>query len=136
MSGLDKKDALLFERLCKFIWEIKGSRIPLVYNIKEDIYRRNGITFGVVKHLDSIGLISFEALAGYKTMMLNKIEKIKYQKVLVILEFTKDKDNEMGVGHILLTNAGGKLSTICKPVKVDGFVDYVLQECKRQGIKV
>lgn len=114
------------------MWDINT---PVIYKSEADIYAKNGINFGVLKHLDSLGLISFESLAGYRRRGFNKITKVGYDTSSFIMEFPKEKDNEMDIGHVLLTSAGQELATICRPKKVSGFVEYILQQWKNQGIK-
>ena len=60
MASLDKQDALLFTKLCSYNWIIDKHIQPLIYDLNAEIYINKGINFGVLKHLDAIGLISFE----------------------------------------------------------------------------
>ncbi len=134
MSSMDKVDATLFENLCAFIWKI-GEPQPLIYDCQKDIYTKNGISFDRLKHLDCIGLISFESLAGYALTGLNKIVKVSYQNKHLVIELPKENDNEIQIGQALLTMPGKELSIICKAAKIDGFEEYVLEQWKNQGIK-
>lgn len=134
MSSLDKTDALLFEKICNYIWHI-GDAVPLIYDDKAKIYTKGGVTFTTLQHLDSIGLISYSGLTGYITTKLEKFKNVTYQKRSRLIEFPKEKDNEIQIGCVLLTAVGRELSTICKPQKIDGFFEYVLERWKSLGIK-
>jgi hypothetical protein len=71
LSSLDKTDAQLFTSLCSFGWFL-GDIVPLVFEEQDTIYSNHGIRFDALKHLDEIGLISFEGLAGYRRLGLPK----------------------------------------------------------------
>jgi len=135
MASLEKEDALLFTKLCGFNWTIGGLQ-PLVYNPAEEIYKKEGVDFVTLKHLDAIGLISFDSLAGYLRKGFSKKAIAIYKNVPFELEFLKEKDNELQIGHIMFTHSGSELAKICSPKNITGFVDYVIQQWTRVGIKV
>jgi hypothetical protein len=64
LADLDKRDAELFTRLCGFIWII-GGFAPLVFVVQNEIYRREGLNFNSLTHLDTLGLIEFDNIAGF-----------------------------------------------------------------------
>lgn len=133
MSSLDKADALLFEKVCNFVWQI-GGPIPLIYDSQGELYTKNGVDFSSLKHLDSIGLISFEGLAGYKNLGLGKIVTINYQGQDITIELPKEKENEIDIGLTLFTHPGKELFTICEAKSIEGLVEYVMGRWKGQGI--
>lgn len=57
ISTIDKKDAALFTAFCQFVCVV-GEPNPLIYEIDNEVYEKQGITFATLKHLDAIGLIS------------------------------------------------------------------------------
>src|SRR5712692_371705 len=71
LASLDKIDAQLFTNVCKFGWMI-GWVVPLIYDVRIEIYGKWGIHFSSLKHLDSIGLIQFDSLASYLRTKLPK----------------------------------------------------------------
>ena len=71
LGDLDKKDAELFQSLCRFVWVI-GSLTPLVFDTDEKIYTDHGINFGSLSHLDSLGLIQFGVVSGFAKTRLPK----------------------------------------------------------------
>ena len=134
MSSLDKEDALLFTKLCGFNWFLCDFQ-PLIYDTSAKIYKKQGINFDALKHLDAIGLISFDGVGGYQILELDQKEKLFYHNIPFILEFHKEQDNNLKIGTVLLTSTGQELANICKPEKVVGFEEYVMNEWIKEEIK-
>lgn len=134
MASLDKNDAQIFERLCNFCWKIEVTQ-PLIYDHQDDLYTKNGISFSDLNHLDSIGLITFEGLAGYENTQLEKI-LTSYQGSGVFLEFEHEKDNKINVGQVLFTDVGRRLSIISDPKKIPGFEEYVMERWLAEGVTI
>lgn len=135
MESLDKQDAQLFTKLCAFNW-ILGDIQPLIYDPNAEIYTTNGISFSVLKHLDAIGLISFESLSGYKRQGYPQETVAVYKNAPFVLKFQKEKDNEINIGKVLLTSIGKELASICVPETIAGFDQYIIDEWKKKGIEV
>ena len=129
LSDLDKGDAELITILCRFTWTI-GMFVPLVFDDKASIYSVHGINFGSLHHLDSIGLISFDALAGFKRTEIGKRYAVYYYGRELLLEMPKDEDNELPIGNVVLTKIGRELAPICQGVPVEGFWGYVGMQWK------
>ena len=125
VADLDKRDAELFRNLCGFAWVI-GSIAPLlVFDAHAEIYNRRGITFEALAQLESLGLIRFDHVSGFKLMGFRKKAKISYYGAPLELEFPNDGDNELPTGTAILTQAGQELAPICGSAPVEGFFDYV-----------
>ena len=133
VSTLDKADALLFTAFGEFVWVI-GESNPLIYDLGNDVYKAKGITFESLKHLDSIGLISFESVAGYNRSGFAKHGVTFYYGRPTLLEFPADSANQMAVGHALLTSAGKQLMAICGSARNDAFYQYVIRNWSDAGI--
>ena len=71
LSDLDKRDAELFRNLCSFVWII-GSLRPLLFDTQHDIYNRRGIDFNSLRQLESLGLVNFDDLSGFKGIQYQK----------------------------------------------------------------
>jgi len=136
MESLDKQDAKLFTKLCAFNWILDGGPHPLIYNVKEEIYTKNGINFSILKHLDAIGLISFESLSGYKKEGFPKGTVVTYKDAPYLLKFPNENDNHLNIGKVLLTSIGSELASICVPEVVAGLEEYVVNMWKSQGVEV
>ena len=124
LSDLDKKDALLFQSLCRFGWFI-GNFTPLIFDTQAEIYNKAGINFESLSHLDSLGLIQFNGISGFSRQCLPKQFVALYSGQLLVLTMQKDIDNVLGIGNVLLTQAGRELVSIANAPSVEGFADYV-----------
>ncbi len=124
LGDLDKVDAELFTKLCGFGCQI-GDFVPLVFDIKEKIYEENSITFSALSHLESIGLIKFNQLTDFLRIKLPKKFRVLYYGQPLKLEMPNEEDNELPIGHILLTRIGQELASICGSGPVVGFMEYV-----------
>ena len=120
LSDLDKTEALLFTQFCGFVWTCENL-VPLVFNSGAEIYSRKGIGFEELSHLDSIGLVQFDNIAGFKLLELSKSIVLHYYGKPLHLNLPKDAGNELAVGKVLLTRIGQELAPICGSKPVDGF---------------
>lgn len=132
ISTMDKGDAELFTKLCTFVWMIGGPTL-VISDVDHDIYLKNGITFNALKHLDSIGLISFESMSGYSRLKLPKYCTLFYYGRPTTLEFQLD-ENTLPIGKALLTNIGQELVSLSGSSNSSEFYDYVLDTWHAQGI--
>ena len=124
LADLDKEDAVLFVRLCGFGWMI-GNVVPLIFDVQAKIYNDQGINFNSLSHLESLGLIQFNHIAGFRRLGLSKSATVFYYGQPAILSFPKDADNDLELGHVLLTRAGQQLAHVCGSKSVDEFFQYV-----------
>ncbi|QDU04021.1 hypothetical protein V6x_37460 [Gimesia chilikensis] len=127
LSDLDKKDAELFQTLCRFVWNFGDNQplVPFVYDMSEEIYNKHGIDFESLTHLDSLGLISFHGLAGFLLNGLPKNLTAKYYDQKLSLILPKESENEIGIGSVILSQTGKELAKIALTVPVDDFFDSV-----------
>jgi len=136
VSGLDKSDALSFSTLCNFNFSIApGDQFPLIYDKDSKIYTENGVFFSLLAHLESIGLIHFGEVTGYVRRGLGQSGYLYYFGQKVWIEFAKPNDNELQLGHVILTRAGLQLASICISHPQEGFVEYVKEKWRGFGYK-
>jgi len=135
MASLDKEDAALFTKLCNFNCIINDLH-PLVFDPSAEIYNKNGVNFGVLTHLETIGLISFDNLQGYIFQSLPQKILISYQDTPLILEFIKPEENTIEVGRVLLTGVGRDLARICTTEKIIDFEAYIIRQWMNHGIRI
>ena len=124
LADLDKEDAVLFVQLCGFGWMI-GRVLPLIFDVEAKIYNDHGINFGSLSHLESLGLIQFNHLSGFRLLHLPKAVTVVYYGQPATLSLPKDADNDLEIGHVMLTRAGQQLAHVCESKSVDGFLQYV-----------
>ncbi len=133
LSDLDKSEAELFSKLCGFVWYsgFAWNIGLLIFDEKGEIYNREGVDFRTLTDLDSIGLIQFNPLAGFTLLQLPKRFTLSYYGRPLVLELSKETDNELDTGKVLLTKIGRELAPICGSKPVDGFWEYVKDRWKQ-----
>jgi hypothetical protein len=127
LSSLGKDEAHLFTKLCIFgcvVQEVKDFT-PLIYETEATIYRKHGIHYSSLSHLESIGLITFGAMYGYSRLHLPKKIPVHYYGELTMLEFPKASGNTMNIGYLELTRIGRELAGICGSSPDPAFRDYL-----------
>ena len=126
LLDLDKNEAELFTKLCGFVWAVEGEVPgPLVFDQTAEIYKRNGLDFISLNHLDSIGLIHY---GGLESIAINELPKrftVAYYDRTLALKMSKDADNDLEIGYVMFTRIGMELAPICEGKPVDGFWEYV-----------
>ncbi|VAV83719.1 hypothetical protein MNBD_DELTA01-595 [hydrothermal vent metagenome] len=127
LGDLDKKDAELFQTLCRFGFNT-GKFSPFIFSVEDQIYNNLGLNFNTLSHLDSIGLIKFEHIAGFVRTSLPKTFTLSYFNRPLTLTMKGDTDNKLPTGKVLLTKVGEELATVCPVSRVDGFEDYVREK--------
>jgi hypothetical protein len=129
LSDLDKKDAELFQTLCKFGWSI-GKFTPLVFDSQAPIYNNEGINFSTLSHLDNLGLIQFNSLSGFNKQELPENFTLAYCGQPLPLEMKSGQKNQLSIGQVLLSQAGQELAQVVRVPGVDAFYDYVKDQWK------
>lgn len=127
LSDLDKKDAELFQTLCRFGWIVREFT-PLIFNTTDKIYSDLGLHFNSLTHLESIGLIKFSEITGFQTIGLPRMFNVFYCNQPLGLVMEKNVGNQLSIGIAILTKVGQELATICEATVVDGFYDYVKEK--------
>jgi hypothetical protein len=130
LGDLDKSDTISFAKLCGFALTM-GNIVPLIFDPEDDIYNANGIDFETLSHLDSIGLLQFNAWAGFKRTSLPARSVVHYFGQPLQIEFSNThNDNQLELGKVLLTKVGQELAAICGSTSVDGFLEYIHEKWK------
>jgi len=127
LGDLDKKDAELFSVLCSFCWLFENFT-PLVFDAQSSIYTDKGLNFSALTHLDSIGVVKFNNIAGFSRIHLPKTFTVSYFGQSINLTMPNEKDNQLEIGRVLLTHVGLELASVCQAPYVEGFVDYVKEQ--------
>lgn len=133
LTNFDKNDADMFSILCRFIWNEDGP-YPLVFNHNDSVYKDHGLSFEVLTHLESIGILRFSegflGLGGYVRDDLHSNIKFDYFGRLLTISVTAEETKSLSFGHVLLTKIGQELAPICKSEPVNGFFEYVEKQWK------
>jgi hypothetical protein len=133
ISSIDKSEAALFTKFCQFVWLI-GEPTPVIFDVDDSVYKKQGITFDSLKHLDAIGLISLEVVSGYSKIFPGKFGRISYGENKINVEFRSDVKNEMNIGVALFTSIGKELVPICGSTINDDFCEYVVRKWFDKGL--
>jgi Protein of unknown function (DUF2806) len=135
VASMDKRDAALFTLLGKFVWSL-GDPTPLIFDPNAEYLKKTGLNFKNFKHLDAIGLISFESVAGYQATGLSKHAVAIYFDRLVLIEFPQDTNNTLELGKVLLTSTGKELFTICGATMDDEYFRDVLKYWRARPLTI
>lgn len=133
LHSLDKADAQLFTVLCSYGWLI-GDIVPLIYDVQAEIYKRNGINFNSLKHLDEIGLVSFNNLTGYRRIGLPERITVFYYGTPINIQFKNKENNDLNVGKVLLSKVGQELAPIVGSKPLPEFLEYTLKKWSDMGL--
>lgn len=134
ISTMNKSDAELFSNLCAFIWAI-GEPTIIVMDFNHSSYTKGGVDFAALKHLDAIGLISFEPSSGYITEGFKTHVDVSYYGQTLRLGFKKET-TKLPIGSVLLTNLGKELITLCHSIANPEHFHHVKESWSKHGITV
>lgn len=129
---LNPEDSRILETLCQFLW-IQGDPLPLIFDVKDEVYTKQGITLSTLKHLEEIGLIVFD-VNGFIKKGLGKHTRLFYCGKLTKIGFQNDGNNYLDLGHVLLTERGKKMVSVVKLSTNQEFYEYVIKRWFQQGL--
>jgi hypothetical protein len=129
---IDEQSVILFSSLCQFIW-VQGEPLPLIYEIEHDIYTGHGINMAALKRLERTGLITLEA-AGYVKKKFGKHTRLFYFGRPTKIQFHREMNNQLDLGHVLLTEKGKELAAFCEAAPNQDFYEYVIEKWAGQGM--
>lgn len=126
VADLDKRDAELFTDLCRFVWVVNNTMVPLIYDTHADIYNRYGINFGTMVHLEYLGMVRFNSVSGFRIRNLPATVTTTYYSMPVsVLTMDRDGNNCFIVGTTMFTQAGLELAGVVNALGIPEFYNYV-----------
>ena len=131
LSDFDKTEAELFTKLCGFGWQFRIF-VPLVFDFDTEIYKRHGINFDTLSHLEDIGLVQFNKLTNYNLYDYPKSIVVHYYGRPLRLNPRKETDNKFDVGQVLLTT---RRERTCADMRKQAS-GWILGVCERQMEKL
>ena len=131
-SNLSPANNQLFEVLCQFLW-IQGDPLPLIFDVENEVYSKQGIRSATLKHLEAIGLITYET-NGFVKKGFGKHTRLFYCGKPTKIGFQNDENNYLDLGHVLLTEYGKKLASTYKTSRNQQFYEYVIKRWFQQGL--
>jgi hypothetical protein len=132
LPSLSREDNTLFASLCQFIW-VQGEPLPLIFDVEDEVYVSQGITLLSLKRLAAIGLLVFEP-NGFVKKGFGQHTRLFYVGKPTKIGFVDKVDNQLDLGHVLLTNTGKKMALACNVKKNQDFYEYVIRRWYRQGL--
>jgi hypothetical protein len=135
LADLVKSDAQLFSTLCSFRWN-RGSQpaLPLIYDPMAEIYKKNGLFFAGLSHLEALTLIHLDPHSGFILQNQPKDVTLGYFGKDITLTLPTEPDNILDVGMVFPTRAGIELATVCRAQPVEGFADYIIEKWRSMGL--
>lgn len=133
-DDLSEAHQRLFAALSQFVW-IQGEPIPLIFDLDEAIYTEKGITRDTLQQLEACGLIHFEP-GGFVKKKLGKHTRLFYCGRATKIGFSEDMDNQLDLGHVLLTDYGKSLISECHIQMNQAFYEYVIRRWYQSGYMV
>lgn len=132
MADFGKADAEAVSTIRRFCLEdTDGKLIPLVFNHKQAFFKENGLSFDLLHHLSSIGVITF-SMDGYYEEYPTDVLPVRYLGTNLALGLSNPRRIE--VGQILFTDSGKDLASLCNVPPVPGFLEFVLDHLKGHGV--
>jgi|LGOV01.1.fsa_nt_gb hypothetical protein len=105
----------------------------VIADIGNVIYPDNGITFHALSHLDRLGLITFSSLNTLQITSLPKSIEVCVNNNMYEITFSKENDNSLPMGVVMLSDAGNQLSKICNISSTKEIEDYIVSFWKSQN---
>ena len=130
LADMSKSDALLFNKLCSYSTN-SFDRVPLIFDVQNDIYGKQGLNFSVLNDLQSLGLITFSGISGYSTTGLPTDFMIEYLGRHI--RITLNAGNSLDTGQVIFTAAGRQLAALTNPSPIEGFYEFLLVQLPRQA---
>jgi hypothetical protein len=134
LGDMEKADAQVFTQLCGFVCLMNKYPRPLVYELEKPIYADNGVNFGLLTHLETIGLIRFDNVVTFHVRRLGKKATVSYHEQSVELTFPNENENVFNLGSVLISQVGAQLYAVCQPPRVAALVDYLCDVWRQQGL--
>lgn len=135
VASMDKRDAALFTLLGRFVWSLDDPT-PIILDPNADYLKTIGLSFTSFKHLDAIGLVSFESVAGYQVNGLAKHAVAVYFGRPVIIEFSQESNNTLELGKVLFTATGKELFSICGATMHEEYFRGVLKHWRARNLTI
>ena len=98
----------------------------------DPIYINSGITFSLLQHLDTIGLLSYAPSSTFGVEQLPVPLHAQYQNQEVVVHL-KHGVGEIATGCVVLSKSGQELATVCAPRFNENFLEYVVEKWRADG---
>lgn len=144
LASISPENAFAYTKLCKFalsiplVEERDYNELFIFWRKNEEYFRENGINYGKLLELESIGLVNIDMDDGFyisheDIKQIDGKVAIGYNDRVISISNMKKKLN---VGNVVFTNAGVALYRIIAPETTDNAFEYFDYELSKQGLTV
>ena len=133
VEQMDKKDMETFTHFCQFVWN--ADPVSLIYDCYNSVYDKKGYMFKEIKNLESINLVSHSPINSYQVIHHKNTGVMFYHGIGVWIKvpMSENQKYSIDIGHVMLTQAGQELFSICGAEKNDEFFAYVINKWRELG---
>jgi len=141
LSTMDKKDALLFEKVLLFSFNFLGYTALIFPNGMSSFETTYDLTFNNLQHLDTIGLINYEhngyVIPEYDRTK-NEFSRFEFKGRFFDVNFYNkmNKQKDINVGSVKYTALGIELVNVIQNIEHydDKIYHYIIENLYKQGI--
>ncbi|EMO66428.1 PF10987 family protein [Leptospira kirschneri str. 200803703] len=131
LASFEKSDAELFTRLMSFSINLEPTNV-FIYNEDDEEVKKHRITYSLLAHLETIGLIKYSSIGFSLTLNIDSLP-IPYFDKIMFMDIPKKNLNKFHVGKVILTETGTELSRICNSIPSESVLDYLLRKWQKIG---
>lgn len=137
LSAMDHRDAAAFRAVCSFAWRIDGTPLLFIKSTEKKSFTDAGANFDSMTHLQEIGLVTFDPLAGY----VEKREETptfiaEYGGMAYKFKFKNGIGGRLELGQALFSRAGRELCAISDATPNEEFRQDIISSWKMRGIRL
>ena len=115
------------------LFNFSFSGIVYVKEANDPIYQSKGLNFSKICDLESLGIIQFNSLSGYKLNQKDRVINIIYFNNVIQITL-KDDPPTLKVGQVLLTRTGKELIGLTEKHFDVEFMNYFMQSFADSGL--
>ena len=127
VADMDRSDAELFTRLCRFVWEVKGEgkHIP-IFDFEDSVYNSAGLSFEPVQNSASMGLVTISS-TGFNVYREDDDAHSNWVFSYFgrSLQVPTGKGQRLNIGIVMLTDIGRQIASVVGSQQpIEGFYEY------------
>ncbi len=127
-------DEQLFKVLCQFVW-VQGDPLPLIFDIRDEVYKQQGLTLSGLERLAALGLIEFDT-QGFVKKGFGKHTRLFYCGKPTKIGFPNEANNSLDLGYVLFTERGKQFFSAITVLRNQQFYEYVIQRWFQSGVSL
>lgn len=130
LRNLSKEEALLFQRICKYVIDLRGTQfIPN----NQDLLDEYDVSYRDILNLDECGLVNSDSLLQC-SRTIEKVETIAHNKSMILVADPTQSQNKTFSSQIYpLTTIGREVLKLIDDVSVDEFFIAYAKRLKQES---